>query len=441
MNVYKNIRDNDIILIDSKSNLVKFEKEQKKTLPPFFDKYVPNYLEKTNDNPASITIEQPIAPPQLPVKTEDIQDKLKKTALLMQYSQNRAFIEQSKHTKEYDEAIKATSYPLSNGKAVGILYENNQALLAEILKNKDPRTMVFVASNDEIDIHRLDVVTLRTTDINNAKNKLAFCLSRFSEKKLFLDTEIHDYNINDIDGITYIIPIRCTGRIDAIKTVVDNIKGQRYPFIEIIISENDSESRGNFDNSVKYVFTKNDGQFNKAVAFNAAVKLASFDKIVLHDADILVPWCYTLDVFDKLNKHDGLHLGKHVYYLTNPSTARISKQGEIADNCIVERRVDYFEGGSVACKFNTFVEIGGFNEDFKGYGNEDTDFYSRLSNYGNFCDQRTYNFIHLWHGRAEGWVACYDKNKELEATLNSMPMTNRTKELRNKLLQSGYSKR
>jgi GT2 family glycosyltransferase len=189
------------------------------------------------------------------------------------------------------------------------------------------------------------------------------------------------------------------------------------------------------------VLTKNDGQFNKAVAFNAAVKLASFDKLVLHDADIIVPWCYTIDVVDRLDKHDGLHLGKYVYYLTSPSTVRMSKQGEVANNCIIERRVGYFEGGSVACKFNTFVEIGGFNEDFKGYGNEDTDFYSRLSNYGNFYNERTYNFIHLWHDRTEGWVACYDKNKEIEATLNSMPMTNRTKELRSRLIQSGYVKR
>ena len=176
-----------------------------------------------------------------------------------------------------------------------------------------------------------------------------------------------------VEGVTYIVPFRGKERSNAIKVVLLNIKGQKFPFIDIIMVEQDRDSfvkMSNFRSITHLVsMSRSDDQpFCKSMAFNLGAMNASTTKLILHDADMLVQNDYTTIMFNHLHNHPGVHVGKNVLYLSRPSCDLLYRTARLEKKYIAERSVGYFEGGSLGCRLGTYFEIGGFNERFVGYG-------------------------------------------------------------------------
>jgi GT2 family glycosyltransferase len=221
-----------------------------------------------------------------------------------------------------------------------------------------------------------------------------------------------------VPEVSVIIPVRNIGRSDSIYTVVNNIKAQRYPKIEIIIVEQDATQ--NFPIApampVKYLFVPNTKplqEFNKSRAFNHAIFETTNDIVLLHDADIIVQADYLARVVNILQDHDACHIGSRVLYLDANSTAQMCRTGHLDKSYNCERAVGYFEGGSIAFHKKKYFKIGGFNEVFEGYGCEDCDFFERLKKNTRFFNQRSIDMFHLWHSRAPGWQTKHKYNKTL----------------------------
>jgi predicted glycosyltransferase involved in capsule biosynthesis len=142
---------------------------------------------------------------------------------------------------------------------------------------------------------------------------------------------------------------------------------------------------------------------------------------------------YTALMSHLLDKYNGVHIGKTVLYLSEESTNKIAKTGTVTGGLRVDRSVKYFEGGSLGIRQKTFVTIGGFNESFIGYGNEDTEFYNRLSHVEKFHNNRHIDLIHLYHTRTLGWKGLHEKNKKIERELLRQPMVKRLNDLRERL--------
>lgn len=227
----------------------------------------------------------------------------------------------------------------------------------------------------------------------------------------------HSDNIK-VPSISVIVPIRNYGRQGSLEAVINTMRGQLFPNIEIIISEQDQKT--NIDLGLlgpyRYYLASNkypDQPFTKSMAFNLGVSKALYDGIILQDADIIVPSNYCNKIHSLLSKYDGVHIGSKVLYLTQDSSNNVIQNGIILESSACERAVDYFEGGSLACTKRGYCKIGGFNEMFEGYGVEDCDFFTRLKNFTIFHNTRTEDFVHLWHGRSEGWELCHRKNKRI----------------------------
>jgi hypothetical protein len=154
------------------------------------------------------------------------------------------------------------------------------------------------------------------------------------------------------------------------------------------------------------------------------VNIATGDKIILHDADMLVVDGYTSEIYEILNRYDSCHIGKYVLYTSMAAADNINNLGYVDSESAIERVVEYYEGGSLAIKKDTYWGIGGFNEDYDGYGCEDCDFFSRMKS-TNMLDDRKHVLLHLWHPRAEGWDSHHIKNKELEHSLSAKPTEER----------------
>ncbi len=243
-----------------------------------------------------------------------------------------------------------------------------------------------------------------------------------------------------VEPVSYIIPCRNFERTDAIDTVILSIKAQKYPCIEIIVSEQDTHTRLS-QKSIPYKYTlastAKSHLFNKALAFNQGVMLATGSKIILHDADIMLVDDYTDDVVETLTKYNACHLGKNVIYANQSSAALINNTGIVGGYPKIERVVGYFEGGSLACTKEYYWEIGGFNEDFWGYGVEDCEFYTRLK-YRGFKEDRKHIFLHLYHSRFPGWEEHHDINKKLGESISKLPMEEKIKRQRIQAKKLGY---
>ena len=243
-------------------------------------------------------------------------------------------------------------------------------------------------------------------------------------------------------ALTYIIPCRDTSRLSAIQTVVANIRAQRFPQIQIVIAEHDVTSHipATIEPVTYKLIKSGTDLFNKSKAFNAGVALAEYPYLVLHDADMLAVGSYTETIYRTLNQYDACHLGNTVIYTNKDGANRAIQLNKIDSSIACDHMVGYFEGGSIACRRATYWLVGGFNEDFKGYGWEDVDFYARLSTNCNWSSNRTFDFLHLWHPRTTGWTLHHARNKIIGGKLNKLSMSRRITEQYGKLIAGGYGK-
>ena len=246
-----------------------------------------------------------------------------------------------------------------------------------------------------------------------------------------------------MEEVAYIVPFYGKDRKKAIRTVIANIKAQRFPRIEIIISEHAAESQIKFDafGSVRHVLAKakTPGPFCKAAAVNRGAYKATCDKIILHDADMLVTADYTRKIMHKLQNYDACHIGFHVVYMDEHSTNHIVKHCELKDDMTAKMSVGYFEGGSLGCSRKAYFNVGGFCEMFVGYGCEDCEFFERLSHLTKFFNMRTESFLHLNHARTSGWQRHHLKNKKIYVRMKGKPMETRRLMLLDELRKGGYS--
>lgn len=223
---------------------------------------------------------------------------------------------------------------------------------------------------------------------------------------------------SDVPTMSVVIPYRNTGRSGSMRTVVNNIRAQRFPRLEIILVEQDANRTVNENilKPIKYFYVPNklvNMPFCKAMAFNRGVLEASHNLLVLHDADIITPGSYLRQVYNTLQHHTGCHLGEHVYYLSDGSTKDINRTGTLSPDYSCVRLVKYFEGGSLGMHRKEYIKAGGFNEDFIGYGVEDCCFYKRLADLSKFANDRRVKFFHLFHTRTPGWDDWHDKNRSI----------------------------
>lgn len=243
-----------------------------------------------------------------------------------------------------------------------------------------------------------------------------------------------------VPRISCVIPFREIDRKSSIFTVLNNIRAQRFPDIEIVMSEEDERSKikDNECAPAMHIFTvgQPSAAFNKSKAWNVGVSICTCDMLVLHDADTLAPGEYFQAVADELTTAESCHLCKQIFYIGAAATEAINSTGVI-NRPPYDLLVDYFEGGTIACRRKAYWRIGGFSEEFVGYGVEDNDFYFRLSKATIWRENRHFDLLHLYHIRVNNWAAFHKKNKELGQKLDALSLNDRITRQRQLLIRSG----
>jgi len=209
--------------------------------------------------------------------------------------------------------------------------------------------------------------------------------------------------------VSFVIGHRGLERLPHILRTLESIAGQEGVALECIVVEQDSRPliQEHLPAWVRHILAPPPDAnmpYCRSWAFNVGVRAAQGPLLILHDGDLLVPASYAAEtVLWSRNGYEVMNLKRFIFYLDSSSGADAEKAGAaFLGRCKVETVLENAEGGgSVAIGRKAYEEIGGFDEEFLGWGGEDNEFWDRC------LTRRVYPFaylplVHLWHESQAG---------------------------------------
>lgn len=183
---------------------------------------------------------------------------------------------------------------------------------------------------------------------------------------------------------------------------------------ELILVEQDTETRipdtSLFDN---YIFSYSDKHFNRSWAFNVGSVQAKTDKLYFGDCDLICPVKQLNESIEILETKGCVSPYGKVVDL-HPNECRIDK---IQEDKLQEwesinrsgRSGTNLTGGIVGFRKDDFLKIGGWCEDFEGWGGEDDFLTWKVKNWITWEEMKG-DVYHLWHVRPKIDQTAYKKN-------------------------------
>lgn len=210
----------------------------------------------------------------------------------------------------------------------------------------------------------------------------------------------------DLKDVTFLIAIKLDSqdRITNLDTTINYLQSNFNT--NIVLCEQDKESKLYKKYNCEYVFYKTEDFFNRQRGVNIAAKTAKTPIIVHYDADVLIPVKQLIKSTKIICENQA-----EVVYPYDGRFYDVPKQyHEIIKNTYSLERVDlnncrlfnsHSVGGAVFFKSDVFWEGGAANENFKGLGYEDNEIYTRYTRLGYTFGRVAGPLLHLTHERKE----------------------------------------
>ena len=240
-------------------------------------------------------------------------------------------------------------------------------------------------------------------------------------------------------AFTYVIGYRHkSDRLQNLRRVLDWING--FGGVEVLLIEQDKHSKiSHLNLRAKHIFIKSNMPYNKSWSFNVAMKNAKSNIIVYGDADLI------MGPEDFIN---GLKMVEH-YDMVNPYKSVIDlsvmETGLQLEDLIKVNRPGRGEtdhqkvplcGGICIFRREAIYKIGGWNEEFIGWGAED-DFQSiKVRQFLNWVELES-KCYHLYHDRTQPDMKWYQRNLQLLQKLAEMTKDQHVKMINNQMPKNG----
>jgi hypothetical protein len=214
----------------------------------------------------------------------------------------------------------------------------------------------------------------------------------------------------DAPDVTFVVGHRGLARLPHLLATLRSIAGQRDATVECIVVEQSAapEIESALPQWVRYVHTPIPSlhyEYNRAWTLNVGARLARAEMLVLHDNDMLCPARYAAEVVARHREGlDFLELKRFTFYLPESATQEVFETGRVRTD-IATTIVQNAQGASIAAARDAYVDIGGFDEAFVGWGGEDNEFWERARARGRVDEYGYLPFIHLWHAPQPGKIA------------------------------------
>jgi hypothetical protein len=198
--------------------------------------------------------------------------------------------------------------------------------------------------------------------------------------------------------ITFVVPFRGAARLPALRATIASLCAQREVAVECVVVEQDAQAYAvDLPAGVRHVHLPDGGEWRKSRALNVGVSHSRAPIVICHDADILVPDDYARQAREVLDSgFDVAQLGRLLFYLDASVTADVIAGRSLVGHQRPFRAKQNWPGGSIVIRRSTYLDLGGFDESFTGWGGEDNEFFDR-------CLSRPFwrygylPFVHLWH--------------------------------------------
>lgn len=196
---------------------------------------------------------------------------------------------------------------------------------------------------------------------------------------------------------TFIITFRYSSdRIYNLRKVISWINS--FGNVQLIVVEQDTHSKiDHLTLDIEHIFVKSDRLFNKSWGLNVGLSYAKSDKIVFSDADIImnpIPFIKSLNLLDKYDmvspysKVVDLSLNESI--LKFDDIYKIDRKGRFGiDIC----------GGITMFTKQAIYKIGGWNENFYGWGGEDDLQATNVKEFLKWTETNA-NAYHYYHKRS-----------------------------------------
>jgi hypothetical protein len=241
---------------------------------------------------------------------------------------------------------------------------------------------------------------------------------------LLLRRMLRDWPINFSDSrektvgpvdVSFVIGHRGTVRLPHLLLTLKSIAAQRDATIECIVVEQSfvPEIASSLPTWVNYIHTKSptaDYLYNRSWTLNEGVRQASGKIVILHDNDMVVPESYAAEFVNAMREGGQVfNLKRFIAYLNQHSTEQVFRSQSVSGSLQSEAVVQNLcAGGSLGLLREAFLDIGGMDEAFVGWGGEDTEFWDRCQTLS-ITNAQYLPIIHLWHPSQPGKAA--DPNK------------------------------
>jgi hypothetical protein len=202
--------------------------------------------------------------------------------------------------------------------------------------------------------------------------------------------------------VTFVLGHRGEARLPHLKATISSIAAQRGTRIECFVVEQSAAAtlEPHLPSWVRYLHTPvaDDAlPYNRSWALNCGARVARGEVLVLHDNDILVPRDYALQA---LQRHragfEAIDLKRFLFNLSAACSSRLQSELDTRVADTVDSVMQNARGGSLVVSRHAFLELGGLDESFSGWGGEDNEFWERAMTRATWA----YGYlpmIHLWH--------------------------------------------
>jgi hypothetical protein len=205
-----------------------------------------------------------------------------------------------------------------------------------------------------------------------------------------------------VPAVSAIVPVRGTDRFQALAFVATALRAVGGSAAEVLLCEHDETPRleGDWPEGVRHVFVPAavGEAFNKSKALNAGALAARHPVLLLHDADVWPPEDYVAKCLDFMAREgwEAVRPIRFLFLLDAESSSRVIASASVQDVRDVAQVQQNNPGLSAFVRKDVYLEIGGHDERFTGWGWEDVEFLDRLKTRrlypGSFLPA-----VHLWH--------------------------------------------
>jgi predicted glycosyltransferase involved in capsule biosynthesis len=245
--------------------------------------------------------------------------------------------------------------------------------------------------------------------------------------------------MNNHHAFTFIIGYRHKlDRYFNLRRTLEWING--FSKVQVILVEQDNHSKIKHLNlPCQHIFVKSKMPYNRSWAFNVGIKYATSEVIVFGDSDLImnpddfINGLKALDNYDMVSPyHSVLDLNQQESNLQIDQMVKIERPGRGETD---HQKIN-ISGGITMWRANAIKKIGGWSEDFIGWGGEDDFQTIKVQNFLTWTELKARCF-HLYHERVQPDQALYQRTLQILEKAHKMPTQDLLKSINNSMPKIG----